>query len=492
MNTKRNYLYNVLSELITTLIPLVTTPYAARILGTDGLGAYQYVMTVASYFVLFANFGIKAYGNRCIAQARDDAEERNRIFSGIFRLQRCLSLAVCVLYGGYVFFFGGAYRVLFCVFGINLLSAVLEITWLYFGMETFAPTAILTVLAKLAGAVGIFLLVRTHDDLPLYALLCSAGVLFVQLCLWLGVRRYVRFVKVPFSEWKKHFLPCLTLLIPMLAPTLFRTTDKLMLEGMSGQNAVGLYSAADQLQTCLLGFITGLGTVMLPRASHLLSKGKEGEATEALALSMQFSLFLGNAFSFGIAAAADVFVPYYYGASFSDAASLTAILTPTIFFISFTDVIRSQYIIPHKRDSVFLISVLCGAGINLLLNRMLIPVCLDNAAALGLSVPAAGALGALPGTLLAELSVGVCQYIFLRKELSYRTFLRTCAIFPLSGAFMFAAVKTAGRTVLASASFSPLFVLCAEIALGAFLYLGIVFLWYFRFRRDTLRMLFRK
>ena len=94
MNTKRNYFYNVLSELITTLIPLVTTPYVTRILGTDGMGAYNYVLTVASYFVLFANFGIKVYGSRCIAQVRDDPDARNRTFSEIFRLQISVSVPV--------------------------------------------------------------------------------------------------------------------------------------------------------------------------------------------------------------------------------------------------------------------------------------------------------------------------------------------------------------------------------------------------------------
>ena len=92
INAKRNYLYNVISELVATLIPLITTPYVTRVLDKDGMGAYGYVMTVAAYFVLFAGFGIKAYGNRCIAAARDDKAARDRTFSSIFYLQLSLSL----------------------------------------------------------------------------------------------------------------------------------------------------------------------------------------------------------------------------------------------------------------------------------------------------------------------------------------------------------------------------------------------------------------
>ena len=491
MNTRRNYFYNVLSELITTLIPLITTPYVTRILGTDGMGAYNYVLTIASYFVLFANFGIKVYGNRCIAQVRDDPDARNRVFSGIFRLQLCLSLPVSALYAGYAMLFAGDYAAIFAVFGINLASAVLEITWLYYGMESFAPAAFSTIAVKVLAACAIFLTVKDHDDLWLYALICSLGVIAVQLILWTGVFRFVRFVRVPFAEWKTHFLPCLALLVPMLAPTLFRTMDKLMLEPISGKDAVGFYGAAEQLQTCMLGFITGLGTVMLPRISHLLVQNREAEAQDALSHSLQFSLFLGCAFSFGIAAAADVFVPYYYGASFADAASLTAVLAMSILFISWAEVVRSQYIIPHKRDRIFLVSTLAGAVVNLVFNLILIPLAAKYADAFGLSSPAAGALGALPGTVLGEAAVAVCQYLFLRKELPFRRYLRLCAVFPCAGILMLLCVKLLGAALTGAGVASPLLLLAAEVLCGAVVYLLITGIWYFRFRRDTLKLLFK-
>ena len=492
-NTKKNYLYNVICELVTTLIPLLTTPYVTRILGRGGMGSYQYVLTVASYFVLFANFGVKAYGNRCIAAAKDDPDARNRVFSGIFSQQLMLSTVVSMLYLGYSLIFGGEYRVIFAVFGINMLSAMLEITWLYWGMESFKPVALCTIAVKIAVAAGIFLLVRDADDLWIYALLASLGVIAVQLYLWCGVHRFVRFVRVPFPEIRQHFLPCFALLIPMLAPTLFRSMDKLMLESMSGAESVGLYGAAEQLQTCMLGFITGLGTVMLPRVSHLLAQGREEDAHAYIGDSMQFEAFIGSIFTFGIAAASSVFVPYYYGEAFSEAAILTTVLSPTILMIAIADVVRAQYIIPHKRDRIFVISVIVGATLNLLCNAVCIPWCADIHETLGMTADAAAALGSLPGTLAAELSVIVVQYLYLRRELPYRTYFRTCAIFPIAGLLMFFSARGVKLlcTELLSIT-SPLLLLAAEVAVGAVVYLGITGGWYYRFRRETLKKLIRK
>ncbi len=492
VNAKRNYLYNVLCELVTTLIPLITTPYVTRMLDRDGMGSYNYVMTIASYFVLFAGFGIKAYGNRCIAASRDDKNARNRTFSSIFYLQLCLSLFVGALYACYVTAFGGEYRILFAVFGINLLSAAMDVTWLYYGMERFAPIALFTVGIKLGAAVCTFLFVRGHDDLWIYALIASLGVILVQVLLWGGVFSFVRFVRVPPAEIKKHFLPCAALLLPLLAPTLYRSMDKLMLEGITGKNAVGLYGAVEQLQTCMLGFITSLGVVMLPRVSHLLARGNERDARAAVGKSMQFSVFLGCAFSFGIAAVSDIFVPYYYGSSFAESAVSTALLAPTILFISFAEVIRSQYIIPHKRDRIFVVSVCSGAIVNLLCNAVCIPLFYKNTEIFMLSADAAGTLGAIPGTLLAELTVLLVQYLFLRKELPFAAYLRECAVFVCAGVCMLLAVRGCRALLLSLGIVSPLGLLCATVALGGLVYLSICGGWYALFRRDALKELLGK
>ena len=494
-NTKKNYLYNVVCELITTLIPLITTPYVTRMLGKNGMGAYQYVLTIATYFGLFANCGIKAYGNRCIAQAKDDFDKRSRVFSGILFQQMLLSFAVLAVYVLYMILLGAEYRALFAVFIINLISAMLDITWLFWGMEQFRSVALSTIASRVAVAIGIFSLVRGEEDLQTYAILCSLGVIAVQAYLWTRVHPLVRIVRVPAKEIRCHLLPCLTLLIPTLAPTLFRTMDKLMLESVSGADAVGLYGAAEQLQTCMLGFITGLGVVMLPRISHLLSQGKEDDANDYIAKSMQFSVFIGCAFAFGIAAVADVFVPLYYGSAFAEAASLTVVLSPTIIMLSWAEVIRTQYIIPRKRDRIFVISILCGTLINLICNAVCIPLLARMHTSLSMTSEASAALGALPGTLLAEFSVILVQYLYLRRELPFAAYLRQILIFPAAGILMLLGVKSSVPVMtlaFPSLTASPLPLLAIQVILGAAIYLLIIGIFYACFRREMLRALLRR
>ena len=64
---KRNYLYNVIYRLSICILPLVVTPYVARVLGPDNVGVYAFSSTVVVYFILFAKLGFDNYGNRTIA-----------------------------------------------------------------------------------------------------------------------------------------------------------------------------------------------------------------------------------------------------------------------------------------------------------------------------------------------------------------------------------------------------------------------------------------
>lgn len=83
MSVRRNYLYNIAYQVLTLILPLITTPYVSRVLGTDGVGTFSYTFSVAYYFVLFAMFGVNNYGNRSVAMARDDKAELSRTFWGI-------------------------------------------------------------------------------------------------------------------------------------------------------------------------------------------------------------------------------------------------------------------------------------------------------------------------------------------------------------------------------------------------------------------------
>ncbi|MFK5280690.1 oligosaccharide flippase family protein, partial [Lacticaseibacillus paracasei] len=66
MSIIKNYLYNVSYQVFILIVPMVTTPYITRVLGSDGVGINAYTNSIIQYFVLFGSIGVTLYGNRTI------------------------------------------------------------------------------------------------------------------------------------------------------------------------------------------------------------------------------------------------------------------------------------------------------------------------------------------------------------------------------------------------------------------------------------------
>ena len=98
------------------------------------------------------------------------------------------------------------------------------------------------------------------------------------------------------------------------------------------------------------------------------------------------------------------------------------VLCITIPLLGFGNVIRTQYLIPAKRDSVFLWSAVCGAVANFSVNIALIPHL--------------GAVGSAWASVAAETAVLVYQVVRVRKEIPLLRYCVYAAAFLIPGGLM--------------------------------------------------------
>lgn len=81
---KKNFLYNAFYQVLTLILPLITTPYISRVMGAEKIGVYSYAYSIASYFGLFILLGLNNYGNRTIASVCDDKKKLSKTFWSIY------------------------------------------------------------------------------------------------------------------------------------------------------------------------------------------------------------------------------------------------------------------------------------------------------------------------------------------------------------------------------------------------------------------------
>ena len=131
-SVKKNFMYNTAYQILILIIPLVTAPYLSRVIGAEGIGIYSYTYSIAYYFGLFILLGLNNYGNRKIAQVKDNKEKLSKEFLSIYLMQVMMSIIVIGIYGIYITLNNYTYKIIQVIQIVYLISVALDINWLFF------------------------------------------------------------------------------------------------------------------------------------------------------------------------------------------------------------------------------------------------------------------------------------------------------------------------------------------------------------------------
>ena len=157
----KNYMYNLIYQILILILPLVTTPYLSRVLGAEGVGIYSYTYAIVTYFVLFGSLGIALYGQREIAYVQDNVKARKRVFFELV-IVRFITLFIAVLIYALVFMRGKQYQTYYSILLIELLAAGFDISWFFQGLEEFKKTVTRNIVVRTISIICIFIFVKSR------------------------------------------------------------------------------------------------------------------------------------------------------------------------------------------------------------------------------------------------------------------------------------------------------------------------------------------
>lgn len=400
MRVLKNYLYNLSYQLLLIVLPVITTPYITRIFSSNELGEYGYYNSIVTYFILLATLGVANYGTKEISGNR---HQLNKTFWGIYSLQALASLLAVFLYMVLCLSVPSMQNPAAYILGFSLLSKGLDISWLFQGMEDFRKITVRNTTVKILGVVSIFLFVKQPSDLYLYIALLVGYDLLGQLSMWLPARRMIGRPHLDLAYARQHLRPVILLFLPQVAISLYITLDRTMLGILSSTEDVGIYDQALKIINILLTVVTSLGSVMLPRVSHLLSEGQH----EAADKMHEMSFLIYNLIIFpmiaGILIVNQDFVNFFLGQDFQEARYAIAIMVFRMFFIGWTNIMGIQILIPHNKNREFMLSTTIPAFFSVGMNLLLIP--------------SLGYLGASLVSVATEALVWLIQLYFTRSYL---------------------------------------------------------------------------
>jgi flippase wzx len=377
-SVKVNYILNLINTGTQMLFPLITFPYVCRVIEADGIGQINFFQSIISYISLFTCLGIPMYAIREIARDRNDVVQMNRTAMEILLLHSMLTLV------GYAIVAILCLTVpqiqvnipLFLILSLTIFFTAIGCEWFYQGIEDFKYITIRGLIIKTVSVVLLFIFVKSKTDLLYYGCYTVFGVLGGNIFNFFRLRKYIHRENIIFSELhvKRHVKPVLKVFSFSVVTSIYLQLNTVLLGFLKNALAVGYFAAATKVMQMLLTMSACLGSVMMPRASHLIAENKEDEFNRLIQKSYDFTLAIALPMTIGLIFCAPSLITALCGVKFEHSILPSQIIAPIILMVAISNVFGIQVLFPKGKINIVTLCCGIGAVADLILNLCLIPI----------------------------------------------------------------------------------------------------------------------
>ena len=203
---KKNAVLNIIRTVMGIIFPIITFPYASRILLPDGIGKVNFANSIISYFALLASLGIGTYATREAAKIRDNISALRKFMKEILVINLLstvfayslflLSLLVIPKFQDY--------KVLLLICSLTIIFNSIGIDWFYAAIEDYTYITIRTVIFQIINIAFLFIFVKTKEDIYLYAFMNVIASVGGNLVNFVHLRKFIKFEEKSSLEINKH------------------------------------------------------------------------------------------------------------------------------------------------------------------------------------------------------------------------------------------------------------------------------------------------
>ena len=243
-----NSFMNTFKTFMGLVFPLITYPYALRVLGVDNIGKNNYANSIVSYFILLAGLGISRYAIREGARKRENRKEFSR-FAGQMLAINIVSVTVA-----YVALFIllmlvpslNSYAKLIILHSVTIFGTMIGMDWVNSAYEEYVYITLRTIAFQIISMLLLFVLVRDENDLMKYAFISVLSNIGANILNFFYIRKYTD-IKICFSGVKQHLAPIMWLFASAIATTIYVNSDMTMLGAMCGDFYTGIYGVSTKV-----------------------------------------------------------------------------------------------------------------------------------------------------------------------------------------------------------------------------------------------------
>lgn len=372
--TVKNAGWLIAGKLLNKVCAFLVSVLAARFLGPDNYGLINYATAYTTFFASVCTLGINSV---IVKNFIDHPEQEGETIGTSLLLRAASSLLSVVMILGIVFLLDGDSPLTIAVVGLCSLGLVFQVFdtlnyWFqarlmsrYVAIASFIAYAVMSayklVLLVCGSSVLWFALATSVDYITLAAILL--------LCY---VRQGGPRFSCSLAKAKELLQASKSFILSGLMVSIYASTDKLMLKQMMDEASVGYYSLAVSASTAWAFVLSAVIESMYPTIARLHSTDKAAFARKNRQL-YALIFYAAGAVSLAVFLFAPQLVRLLYGSEYLPAvAPLRIVVWYTAF--SYLGGARNVWMVCENKQHYLTYLYAASAGINVLLNALLIPL----------------------------------------------------------------------------------------------------------------------
>lgn len=394
--TRTNVIINISRTLVLTILSFMTFPWVCRYLGSAQVGIYTWCNTFVLYFLVIAKVGIPNLAIRECVKVKDDKEKLSNKVQTFFIIQMITTLLSFGLMCTLVFTvpeLKNNNEVIFLL-SINFLSGAFSFEWLFIALEKQFYMSVRSICVLALSTLLIIIFVTNPGDIYIYALITASVTLVTTICNLVYARKFITYKKTMPYEFKQFIKPLLVLFSITLVISFYNQTDTFILGFIDeGKGEVASYSVGVKGIDIIIGVITALSTVFIPRAAICYAQEDKKYFNRLNKYSVNICLFIvlpAIATMTMLASPITALISGNYDFSTSlgyvNAPAVLIILCSMMVTYSISDIIYGQILLPMKKEKYYLYALLGGTLLNIALSIIFGAVVFKNSPAIGVAI----------------------------------------------------------------------------------------------------------
>lgn len=405
---KKNFVYNFLLTGSNLLFPLLTFPYLSRILGANGLGICNFIISYGQNYIIIAALGIPVYGIREIAKVGIDKDKRSKLFFEILSIHLFFTILLMLIYFASIFLFADLrqYKNLALLGGSLILFNVFSIEWLFNGVNDFKYITIRSVIIRALSVIAIFLMVKKSDDLFIYfIIMVFTGFATILMDVYYSQKFISRRIGLSLKGVLTHLKAISILGVYMVLTSIYAVLPATLLGFLSTKSAVGYYYGANRIIRMVISVFSALITVMIPQLNLAVEQKQNELYLVLINKAINIVISFGIPITFFVFLLSDKIVMILAGEKFINSVFVVKIMAPIILIVAFAQIFVLLILSANRKDKQMILLSAVGMTTSIVINIVFIPHFAERAT--GFS------------QLIAEFFVTLLAFFLSKKTLAF-------------------------------------------------------------------------